>query len=345
MLRFETPIALLLVLLTPLVFEPEWRRAVLALLRLRPKTGFVPAFNFASFAAPETLAKSWRCRLHPAALSMLKGTSFLLFVLALARPQAGSEFIDTESGGRDIMLVLDTSGSMQAVDFFIDSERVRRLDALKSVVRSFVEERTGDRLGLVVFGTNAYTQCPLTLDHRILQDYIDNLEIGMAGDSTSLGEALALAVKRIKDIKADSKTIVLVTDGKQTSGNIAPLEAADAASSHRIKVHTVGIGTNEPVPFKTKNIFGIDTLAYQEVPLDEETLTNIAQRTGGRYFNAKNTEELAQIYGEINKLEERREASPDYVEYEELFIYPAALAMLLFLVQQTAAAVFFRAIP
>jgi Ca-activated chloride channel homolog len=344
-MRFDTPWVLLLLVLTPLVFEHPWRKAVLYFLRIRPGLDAPEAVNFATGFNLSRLPVSWRARWRNAVLSVLKGSAYVCFIVALARPQMGVEFIETETGGRDLMLVLDTSGSMQALDFFLEGKRVRRLDALKSVVREFIGQRLGDRIGLVVFGTDAYTQCPLTLDHMVLGDYVDDLEIGMAGDSTSLGEAIALALKRVKDIPAESKVLVLVTDGKQTSGDIEPLEAAEMAKDLKTKVYSIGIGGNEPVPFKVKTIFGVEALDYQEIPLDEGTLRAVAQKTGGGYFNAKNTEELKQIYDEINKLEERKERIEDSVEYEELFFALAAVGFMFFLIVQILGETVFKTIP
>lgn len=344
-MRFDAPWMLVLLVLTPLVFEHSWRRAVLSFVRIKCAQDGAEALNFAAGFDLSRLPVSWKARWRDPVLSLLKGGAYICFVAALARPQTGVEFIETETGGRDLMLVLDTSGSMQALDFFLEGKRVRRLDALKSVVREFIGQRVGDRIGLVVFGTDTYTQCPLTLDHMVLGDYVDNLEIGMAGDSTSLGEAIALALKRIKDIPAESKVLVLVTDGKQTSGSIEPLEAADMAKDLKTKVYSIGIGGNEPVPFKVKTIFGTEALEFQEIPLDENTLIAIAQKTGGRYFNAKNTEELKQIYEEINKLEERKERIQDSVEYEELFVGVAAIGFILFVIVQVLEQTLFKTIP
>ncbi len=344
-MRFETPFALLLLLLTPLVLEHSWRSIFFNTLRLRVKTPESDSLRFSSPVDISSLPVSPRAKLFSPLISLLRAAVFISLVIALARPQAGSAFIENEMGGRDLMLVLDTSGSMQALDFKLDGSPVRRIDALKSVVGNFIEQRTGDRLGLVVFGSDVYTQCPLTLDHSMLQTYVDNLDIGMAGDSTSLGEAIIIAVKHIKDIKADSKAMVLVTDGKQTSGSIQPLEAAEIAKEHHIKIYSIGIGGHEPAPFKVKDAFGREQIIRQDVPLDEDTLMEVSKKTGGIYFNATKTEELQNIYQEINRLEERKEVEQTFVEYEELFLYPAAFGFICFILLQILQRTVFRIIP
>ena len=192
-----------------------------------------------------------------------------LFIMALARPQEGQKRTEILSMGVDIMLALDTSGSMKALDFIQNDKRDTRLTMVKDVVSKFIENRTNDRMGMVVFGSEAYTQCPLTLDQNILQSFLRKLDIGMAGDSTAIGSAIGIAVKRLKDLKSDSKLIILLTDGRNNAGNLAPLQAAQTAKAFGIKIHTIGVGTRGKAPFLVNSIFG-QRYVYQEVDIDED---------------------------------------------------------------------------
>ncbi len=277
-------------------------------------------------------------------LGILKSITFIFFVIALARPQTGTFATEEDTDARDLLLTLDTSGSMKALDFQLEGQETSRLEALKSVVSRFVAARKGDRMGLVVFGAEVFTQCPLTLDHDLLQQFINNLEIGMAGDSTSLGDALALSVKRLKEIPSKSKAIILVTDGLKTSGQIEPRQAAEIAKRLNIRVYTIGIGGKAPAPFPVQDMFGRTAVILKEVPLDEQTLELIAKTTGGRYFNAVNTDDLIKVYSEIDKLETRSEKTPRLVSEEEHFEIFLMLAFLFLLITELSARTIFRVI-
>ena len=253
-----------------------------------------------------------------------------LFIIALARPQEGYKRTEILSMGVDIMLALDTSGSMQALDFIKNEKRDTRLAMVKDVVSKFIENRTNDRMGMVIFGSEAYTQCPLTLDQNILQSFLSKLDIGMAGDSTAIGSAVGIAVKRLKDLKSDSKLIILLTDGRNNAGNLAPLQAAQTAKAFGIKIHTIGVGTRGKAPFLVNSIFG-QRYVYQEVDIDEVTLKEIAKITGGQYFRATDLESLESIYKQIDKMEKSEVKVFDHSEYTELFHYfliPAILFLL-----------------
>ena len=253
-----------------------------------------------------------------------------LFIIALARPQEGYKRTEILSMGVDIMMALDTSGSMQALDFIKNEKRDTRLAMVKDVVSKFIENRTNDRMGMVVFGSEAYTQCPLTLDRNILQSFLSKLDIGMAGDSTAIGSAVGIAVKRLKDLKSDSKLIILLTDGRNNAGNQAPLQAAQTAKAFGIKIHTIGVGTRGKAPCLVNSIFG-QRYVYQEVDIDEGTLQDIAKITGGQYFRATDLESLESIYKQIDKMEKSEVKVFDHSEYTELFHYfliPAILFLL-----------------
>lgn len=329
-MEFATPTAFLLLLFIPFVAEDELLRRIAAKLFPSLKLKAEHGIRFASPVPIGNLPRSAYVKLRPYVLTLLRVLCFTCLVIALARPRSGTSYTEVDTSGRDIMFVLDLSGSMQALDFTVNGERVNRLTALKSVVKEFIQRRSGDRMGLVVFGTESFTQCPLTNDQRTIIDFVDALEIGMAGEATAIGKALAIATKRTKDIEAESKVIILVTDGQNNSGSVHPLEAARIAAKERVRIHTVGIGGKKPAPFPVVDWFGRTRLNYQELPMDEETLKEIARLTGGKYFNAQDTEELENIYNEIDLLEPRKETATEFVDYEEHFL-PLLAAGLVFL--------------
>ena len=267
-----------------------------------------------------------------------------LFIMALARPQEGQKRTEILSMGVDIMLALDTSGSMKALDFIQNDKRDTRLTMVKDVVSKFIENRTNDRMGMVVFGSEAYTQCPLTLDQNILQSFLRKLDIGMAGDSTAIGSAIGIAVKRLKDLKSDSKLIILLTDGRNNAGNLAPLQAAQTAKAFGIKIHTIGVGTRGKAPFLVNSIFG-QRYIYQEVDIDEVTLKEISKITGGQYFRATDLESLKLIYKKIDQMEKSEVKIFDHSEYTELFHYFLIPAILILFLEVTLSNTLFRRLP
>lgn len=267
-----------------------------------------------------------------------------LFIMALARPQEGQKRTEILSMGVDIMLALDTSGSMKALDFIQNDKRDTRLTMVKDVVSKFIENRTNDRMGMVVFGSEAYTQCPLTLDQNILQSFLRKLDIGMAGDSTAIGSAIGIAVKRLKDLKSDSKLIILLTDGRNNAGNLAPLQAAQTAKAFGIKIHTIGVGTRGKAPFLVNSIFG-QRYVYQEVDIDEDTLKEISKITGGQYFRATDLESLKLIYKKIDQMEKSEVKIFDHSEYTELFHYFLIPAILILFMEVTLSNTLFRRLP
>lgn len=320
MFHLDSPWALLLLILFPFFLEKETRY------RLFPKRKVSgeerieeAALAFSSPVQLSALAKRSGSRIRLILLNTFRLLTFALLVFALSRPQTGTEFTEIETAGRDIMITLDISGSMQALDYFIERQRVNRLTALKSVVKEFVEARKGDRMGLIIFGTDVFTQCPLTVDFKVVSDFVERLDFGMVGDGTALGDAIALSVKRLREIPGDSKVIVLVTDGLKTAGSIEPKEAAEIAKKAKIKVYTIGIGGTGPAPFPVTNVFGQTSLHYENVPLDVETLQKIADVTGGKFFRAEKTDSLRNVYQEINRLEERIDHQSQFIDYQEHF--------------------------
>lgn len=310
-MHFHTPWAFLLLALLPFIVDLKFERR---------RSSAMTALSFSSSVALRRLPPSKRATERYRTLNALRALTFLSLVTALARPQTSVSFTEIEESGRDIMLTLDISGSMKALDFFIESKRVDRLTALKSVVSDFILKRKGDRLGLVIFGSDVFTQCPLTMDYRVLIEFVAGLDFGMVGDGTALGDGIGIAIKRLKDIPGSSKVIVLVTDGVKTAGTLEPREAAEIAAKEGIKIYTIGIGGSKPAPFPAQDIFGRATFEYRPVELDEQTLIEVAKLTGGRYFNAEKTEALQGVYAEISALEERTEKSDSFTEYEEHFL-------------------------
>jgi Ca-activated chloride channel family protein len=277
----------------------------------------------------------------------LRIAAVALLLIAMARPQTGRTQTQVRTEGIDIVLVLDTSGSMQALDLDADrriSERRNRLEVVKDVVETFVQKRDNDQIGLVVFGAEAFTQCPLTLDHGIVATFLDRLEIGMAGDATAIGSALGTAVKRLKDSEAESKVIILLTDGRSNAGSLSPRKAAEVAATFDVKVYTIGAGTRGQAPFIVDSIFGRQVV-YQDVEIDEKTLRQIAEKTGGRYFRAEDEEALEEIYREIDELEKTEITMSSYMEYNERFRWFVIPALALLLLEVVLLGTRFRKLP
>ena len=260
---------------------------------------------------------------------ILRVLALVLMVAAISRPQKYNISSITKSSGLDIILSIDTSGSMKALDFMENGKNITRLQAVKSVVNDFIRKREHDRIGLVVFGEKAYTQCPLTLDKGLLLKLIDNMEIGMAGDSTAIGLATALGAKRLENLKAETKILILLTDGRNNAGDIDPLQASEAASALGIKIYSIGVGGFGPAPFVVNTVFG-KRIKNFDVDLDEDTLKKIAQNGGGQYFRASDTDELKKIYAIIDKLETTEINVKNFFNYQELyrfFLIPAFIIL------------------
>ncbi len=255
---------------------------------------------------------------------ILKLFSISLLVFALARPQSTSSWEDTTTEGIDIVLSMDISGSMLAEDL-----KPNRLEASKNVALDFISKRVNDRIGLVVFSGESFTQCPLTTDHNVLINLFKDIKSGMIADGTAIGMGLATAVNRLKDSKAISRVIIVLTDGVNNQGLVAPLTAAEIAQKFGIRVYTIGVGTEGYAPYPFQTAFGIQ---YQdvEVQIDEKTLQDIATITDGKYFRATNNRSLKEIYEDINKLEKSKIETTEYHKRKEEFL-PFALLALLFL--------------
>ncbi len=250
-----------------------------------------------------------------------------LLIVAIARPQTVSQGENIYAEGIDIVLMLDISTSMLAEDF-----QPNRVGAAKEVAQRFIDGRTNDRIGLVVFAGQSFTQCPMTLDYRVLKTLIRHVQPGMVEDGTAIGMAIAQGVNRLKDSKAKSKIMILLTDGVNNRGEIDPLTAAQIAATFGIRIYTVGVGTEGEAPYPVQTPFGI---RYQNIPVDvdEVTLQKIAGITDGQYFRAKNNRTLRDIYQDIDKLEKSRIEVKSYRSYTELFYEWAGAGMLLILLE------------
>ena len=250
---------------------------------------------------------------------------WLLLLLAAARPQWIGEPIGLPTSGRDLMLAVDISGSMAIPDFLVNGQEVTRLDVVKRAAGEFIARRTGDRLGLIVFGSQAYVQTPLTFDRDTVSTMLQETEIGLAGKETAIGDAIGLAVKRLKEQPTGSRVLVLLTDGANTAGEVFPKQAGELAKEQGIRLYTIGVGADS---MEVDSLFGSRTVNPSR-DLDENTLRHLAQSTGGLYLRAKNTEALANVYTELDRLEPASTDTELFRPRTELFIWPLSLALAL----------------
>ena len=254
---------------------------------------------------------------------------WIALVSATARPQWTGEPVSLPVTGRDLMLAVDISGSMGTEDLELGGRRVTRLNVVKNVVRDFVEARQGDRVGLILFGTNAYLQAPLTFDLRTVNRLLSEAPVGIAGGKTALGDAIGLSVKRLRSRPEGDRILILLTDGANNVGEVAPIKAAELAAQAGVRIHTIGVGADEmrmPSPFG--NLFG-SRMVNPSADLDEETLKTIARTTGGRYFRAQNTQRLRDIYEIIDALEPIEQDAETYRPTAALFYWPLGIAWCL----------------
>ncbi len=256
---------------------------------------------------------------------LLASIAWCLLVLASARPQWLGDPIEQAVSGRDLMLAVDLSASMEEQDFFINKQAVDRLTAIKAVATDFINRRVGDRVGLVLFGTNAYLQTPLTFDRKTVQTLLNEAVIGLAGENTAIGDAIGLAVKRLKNQPADSRVLVLLTDGANTAGEITPIKAAELAKDNQLKIYTIGVGADEMI---VRSFFG-NRKVNPSRDLDEKTLIKVAESTGGKYFRARNSDELNNIYMLLDQLEPVEKDKQYFRPHSELYPWPLGLALAL----------------
>ncbi|MCF8258843.1 MAG: VWA domain-containing protein [Flavobacteriales bacterium] len=283
----------------------------------------MPQFRYSSIegarkaASPRT---GWLTHI-PAALRTL---AVGLLIVAVARPQSSSSWQDVTTEGIDIVLCLDISGSMLAEDF-----KPNRLEASKKVAQNFLQGRPNDRVGLVIFAAESFTQCPLTTDHSILLNLFQDVKTGMLEDGTAIGLGLATSVQRLKDSEAVSKVVILLTDGDNNAGSIAPMTAAEIAREFGVRVYTIGVGTRGTAPFPFTDPFGRTRYQDMEVRINEPLLKEMAQMTGGKYFRATDNAALESVYSEIDALEKSKIDVTEYRKRKEEFLPFALLALLL----------------
>jgi Ca-activated chloride channel family protein len=270
---------------------------------------------------------------------VLRVISIALIIIVIARPQAVNSWDETESQGIDSVLALDVSGSMLAQDL-----QPNRIEAAKKVASEFVTDRKNDKIGLVIFAGESFTQCPLTTDHKVLLNLLKDVNFGMIEDGTAIGLGLANSVNRLKDSPSKSKVVILLTDGTNNRGQIAPLTAADLAKSYGIRVYTIGVGTKGMAPTPVQTPFGM-RIQNMPVDIDEKTLTEIASLTGGQYFRAVDTEGLREVYREIDQMEKYLISVQNVTRKQELFLPFALAALALILIELILRRTWLRTIP
>lgn len=258
---------------------------------------------------------------------VLRTLALIALIIALARPQSAFSWQNSTTEGIDIVIATDISGSMLAEDL-----KPNRLEAGKNIAIDFIKDRPEDRIGLVIFSGESFTQCPLTIDHDVLINLFGEISNGMIEDGTAIGMGLATAVNRLKESEAKSKVVILLTDGSNTTGSIPPLTAAEIAKQMKVRVYTVGVGTKGNAPYPVKTPFGVQ---YQQIPvtIDEGVLKDIAKMTGGQYFRATNNAKLKQIYQQIDQLEKAKIAVTQYHKKTERFLPFVLIAMALLLLE------------
>lgn len=319
------------------------------LLLLVPLTGYYvwralqggAAIRISTIEGLNRAPRTWRHYLRHLPF-VLRAAAFALLVVALARPQDAERFSRTSTEGIDIMLAIDVSGSMLARDFKPD-----RITAAKEVAASFIADRYGDRIGLAVFAGEAFTQSPLTTDQATLQTLLGRIRSGVIEDGTAIGNGLATAINRLRESEAKSKVVILLTDGVNNRGEIAPLTAAEIAKAQGIRVYTIGVGTRGMAPYPAVDIYGTPTggTVMAEVEIDEKTLRTIAEQTSGRYFRATDKAKLQAIYDEINRLEKSKVEVTEHVTYHELFLRWVLWAVALLTAEFLLATLVLKRIP
>lgn len=304
-MKFHDPWLLLLLALVPVWL---WRQRHLA-----GRGGL----QYSSVVAAKSVASFWST-VGPSLLLGLRGLAMAAVVVALARPQIGRSESKMHTEGIDIVLVLDISGSMQAVDYEKDGHRISRFNVVKEVVRDFINARPNDRIGMVVFGTKPFVASPLTLDHDWLDRNLDRVKIGLVEGNTAIGAGLGTGVNRLRDTEAKSKVVILLTDGGENVHRPPAREAAKAAKEMGVRVYTIGAGSNSKQPVPVADEEG-RLLGYIAGDLDEKLLTDVAEVTDGQYFRAADTESLKKTYDQIDKMEKRKIETVKYEEWTELF--------------------------
>jgi Ca-activated chloride channel family protein len=332
-MTFAHPYLLLLLLLLPLL---AW---------LKGKRGRPPAFVYSSVQLVRSVLNVTRSR-SGGFLAALRWLALALFIIALAQPRFAKSQTKVSASGIDIAVAIDLSGSMASEDFEVRGDRVNRLDMAKTVLKKFIDKRPNDRIGLVAFATQAYIAAPMTLDHDFLQQNLERLELNsINGNQTAIGSGLSTAINRLRELKSKSKIVILMTDGQNNAGKIAPLTAAEAAKTLGVKVYTIGVGMRGQAPMPGRDMFGRKVYQMMPVDIDEDTLTKIAQMTGGRYYRADNTENFQKIYAEIDKLEKSEAEIKKYTQFRELFPWFLAPGLGVVLIEMVLRNTLLRRLP
>ncbi|MBI9032873.1 MAG: VWA domain-containing protein [Bacteroidales bacterium] len=271
---------------------------------------------------------------------VLRSLALIALIVALARPQSSTSSQDINVEGIDIALTLDVSSSMLAEDF-----KPNRLEAAKNVAMDFISERRNDRIGLVVFSGESFTQCPLTTDHSVIRNMFEDIKTGMIDDGTAIGDGLATAVNRLKGSEAMSKVIILLTDGENNAGSLDPVSAAEIAKLYGIRVYTIGVGTQGTAPYPAQDVWGRKRYQQVEVKIDETMLQNVAQMTEGKYFRATDNQKLKDIYQEIDQLEKSKIDVTTFSQKHEEFLPWALLALVLIALEFVLKNMVFKTVP
>ena len=304
--------------------QPEWfwALAVLPLIVLwRGRRGPVAAVEYSDVSLARDIARRTRSRIG-GVVWLLPIIAAALMIVGLARPQRTHSRTEVTANGIDIVLGLDVSGSMQALDFTVDDYRVNRIAVVKSVVSKFIDERPNDRIGLIAFAASPYIVSPLTLDHNWLLQNLERINVGIGDDGTAIGSAIAAAVNHLRTTTAKSKVVILLTDGVNNSGKISPLAAAEAARALGVKVYTIGVGVRGKVPIPVRDEAGKNHVVMANVDIDEKTLHAVASETGGLFYRATDTDSLQKIYEQINHYETSAQAVQKFEHVEELYRWP-----------------------
>jgi len=303
--------------------QPEW----LWLLALLPvallwhgRRGAVAAVQYSNVSLARQVARQTRSRAGRW-VWLLPIVAGALMIVGLARPQLGRGSADVQASGIDIMLALDVSGSMQALDFKVDGQPLNRIDVVKSVVSKFIDARPNDRVGIVAFAGLPYLVSPLTLDHDWLQQNLSRVQVAGVEDGTAIGSAIATCVNRLRDTPAKSKIVVLLTDGMNNSGKISPVAAAEAAKAMGVKVYTIAVGVRGDAPVPVKDDQGNTQIVMAKVDVDEGTLQKIAVEKGGQFYRATDTDSLKHIYANINGLEKSKETVHKFEHYQDVYAW------------------------
>jgi len=313
---------------------------LMVLYNLKKKRSHAATIKYSDLKIVKRSAKTGRSRFR-FLLTVFRVLALVFITIALARPQAGTENREVSSEGIDIMLALDVSGSMKAEDF----KPQNRLHVAKEEIKKFVNKRYSDRIGLVVFSQSSFTQCPLTLDYGVLLTFLDQVKFGMIQDGTAIGMALANCINRLRETVSKSKVIILLTDGINNAGQIDPLTAASLAKTMDVKIYTIGVGRPGNAMYPVDDpIFG-KRYVYLPNDIDEESLREIAEKTGGKYFRARSEKELEKIYSEIDQLEKTEIKVNEYIQYKELFVPFVYFGLVFLVLEILLSQTVFRKIP